>query len=317
VIDESSNFFDFEIDEKWANFRTKYPDRPFCLLQPQDPIVGIPYLHIPAGFSRKTTFSVVRRDDVNPAGPSDWASICGITSATGIDFVALFVDNSGSMYTSTVQESYDKFIDDLSALGLDFCTVENGSEDWITPFDAQMGTFNNITRQCETTGVVQGGAADADSIAALSQPSTSNQTTESPSTSNQTTGSPNMTPVDNPSQLLPTESPIMIPSGNPSHTPSSRPSALISSTEPTIEPSQELKPTFTMVPTTMEPVKTPSPAQSKAPKATPSPSESTTPKATPSPSQGTASKATPSPTMPKATANPTVNPSPDPAMTRL
>lgn len=37
VIDESDSYPDGEIDAKWMSFRTNFPSRPFCLLQPLEP----------------------------------------------------------------------------------------------------------------------------------------------------------------------------------------------------------------------------------------------------------------------------------------
>jgi hypothetical protein len=148
VIDESDNFSDSNIVNKWTDFRSKYPSRRFCLLQPQNPSNG-GSLYRPAAFDSdpQTTFAIVDRDD-QTGQASDWLSICGITGSTGIDFVALFVDVSGSMELSTVQLSFDKFRDDLVTLGLNYCRVTNTREDWITPFDAQMATYDPVTGLC-------------------------------------------------------------------------------------------------------------------------------------------------------------------------
>jgi hypothetical protein len=150
VIDESDNFSDGTIDTTWAAFRAKYPDRPFCLLQPQNPDTGYNRLYRPAAFASdpKTKFAVVNRDNNDTSQASDWLTMCGITGTTGIDFVALFIDTSGSMNLGTVQASFAKFQTDLAALGLAYCNVLNGVEDWITPFDAQMANYDPGTGLC-------------------------------------------------------------------------------------------------------------------------------------------------------------------------
>lgn len=148
VIDESS-LPNAHIETLWANFRVKYPLRPFCLLQPQIPQTSNNFLHRPPAFDADslTTFSLVNRD-VSTGIASDWLSICGINGSTGIDFVALFVDISGSMDANTVALSRAKFETDLGNLGVAFCDVLNDLEDWITPFDADLAVYDPVTGLC-------------------------------------------------------------------------------------------------------------------------------------------------------------------------
>lgn len=84
----------------------------------------------------RTTFQIVDRDQGNTSLASDWAGICDIDvlASTGIDYVALFVDQSGSMSLDTVLASYNKFVEDLATAGLTFQEVLTTQEDWITPF---------------------------------------------------------------------------------------------------------------------------------------------------------------------------------------
>ena len=77
----------------------------------------------------------VNRDSGNVASLSEWYDICNIDSIPDGSEIAIFIDNSGSMTTSTVQASYDKLIQRLNARNITVVTVTNGSEDWITPFD--------------------------------------------------------------------------------------------------------------------------------------------------------------------------------------
>jgi Dictyostelium (slime mold) repeat len=144
VIDESDNFFDSEIDTKWAAFRANFPDRFFCLLQPLEPSYSRIYFPTKPDFlsDPRVTFAQVKRDNGNAALASDWLTACGYDdfSTNGIDFIGLFVDESGSMTRSTVQASLAKLDVDLAAAKLTYCSVFNGSEDWITPFDTALGT---------------------------------------------------------------------------------------------------------------------------------------------------------------------------------
>lgn len=143
VIDESS-LINTYIDSTWNTFRTNWPNRTFCLLQPQIPNTGNDVLYRPPAFDSdpRTKNKTVTRDGGNPADASDWFNDCGFgsLSTSGIDFVGLFIDTSGSMALSTVQASYDLFVTTLANAGLSFCKVENSDEDWITPFDTTLGT---------------------------------------------------------------------------------------------------------------------------------------------------------------------------------
>jgi len=141
IIDESDNFSDANIEAKWATFRTTYPDRPFCLLQPLDSALS--RLYLPPSFlsDSRTTFAQVSRDDLGPASeiqpsPSDWFGICGfgVYEGSDIDFIGKFLDTSGSMNETTVQASNSMFDQKVSAASLTIEEVFNEDEDWITPF---------------------------------------------------------------------------------------------------------------------------------------------------------------------------------------
>lgn len=76
----------------------------------------------------------VNRDDGNTALASDWYTICGIDNLPDDSKIALFIDNSGSMTTATIQASYNLLVSKLAVKNISIITVENGNEDWITPF---------------------------------------------------------------------------------------------------------------------------------------------------------------------------------------
>ena len=92
--------------------------------------------------SNKTgkTFGPIRvnRDGGNTSNVSDWYTICNLDKVPNNSKVALFLDNSGSMTTGTVQASYDLLVSKLNARGITFITVENQSEDWISDFDTTL-----------------------------------------------------------------------------------------------------------------------------------------------------------------------------------
>jgi hypothetical protein len=135
VIDENDGK---PVDTAWLAFRTRYPDRPFCLLHPPTN-VGSP-LSIPATFNNDTAnvYAAVTRDasDVDPATRSDWFTICNLADsrARGLTNVVLFVDNSGSLKTAAVQNAHDAFQANVVAVGMQVVSaVYNDQEDYINP----------------------------------------------------------------------------------------------------------------------------------------------------------------------------------------
>ena len=77
---------------------------------------------------------IVNRDSGVVANATDWYKICKIDDLPEGSSIALFIDNSGSMRTSTVQASYDAFVAKLNEKNITITTVTNNDEDWITPF---------------------------------------------------------------------------------------------------------------------------------------------------------------------------------------
>lgn len=67
----------------------------------------------------------------------DWYEMIGASRLPDNSRICLFVDNSGSMRTSTVQHSYDLFVSKLEERGISFFVVENGDENWIETFDRE------------------------------------------------------------------------------------------------------------------------------------------------------------------------------------
>jgi len=77
----------------------------------------------------------INRDRDTGAGyESDWYAIANLDQIPDGSSIALFIDNSGSMTTATVQSSYEKFVAKLNERGITITTVTNTDEDWITPF---------------------------------------------------------------------------------------------------------------------------------------------------------------------------------------
>jgi hypothetical protein len=136
VIDENTE--KAVVDADWLAFRARYPDRPFCLLQPRPNPDGD--LTLPATFDndKYNVYANVTRDglDVDPATRSDWFTICNLADsrARGLTNVVLFVDNSGSMRTSSVQNAHDAFRANVTAAGMQVVNaVYNLLEDYVDP----------------------------------------------------------------------------------------------------------------------------------------------------------------------------------------
>jgi hypothetical protein len=134
VIDEDSDFGNLEAsyaspNEAWNSFRGSYPNRCFHLLDPDTSPVY--YNHLKIGqlsyngvswFDEVTAGTAylyqVNRDDGNAAGRSDWWDLIGADVLPSGAKIALCVDNSGSMFISTVQASVDYFVEQATAAGV-------------------------------------------------------------------------------------------------------------------------------------------------------------------------------------------------------
>jgi len=131
VIDENDSK---NVETDWNDLREKFPDRPFCLLQP-----GAPGgLSFPSTYfdDPRNIFSNVTRDSQDVTNVSDWYNICNLNAGKpqGLTNVVLFVDNSGSMTTASVQNAFDLFAVRVAENGFKIVTaVYNDREDYIDP----------------------------------------------------------------------------------------------------------------------------------------------------------------------------------------
>lgn len=136
VIDETDGFPPRSVQNLWTQLRTEFPLRPFCLLQPLRNDNLRVYTPPALLTDPNTIFANVTRDDNVVTMRSNWYDICNIDSSLlrGLTRVALFIDNSGSMTTSTVQASNDFFLERLASVGIsDVRGVQNDNEDYISP----------------------------------------------------------------------------------------------------------------------------------------------------------------------------------------
>jgi len=164
VMDESIERTLEEVAEHWGKFRDRYPDRYFCLLQPfyfidgkdEDQFLesypgGIyeEMLRVPDSYhnDRRTSFHQVNRDSGKTEYRDDWYDLCDVEEwkLRGLDRLALFVDQSGSMDIGTVRQSYDWFITKVQASNIEIVSGNsNDDEDWVKPFYT---SFNNPVYQ--------------------------------------------------------------------------------------------------------------------------------------------------------------------------
>lgn len=135
VIDECS-VSAATISSDWTTFRTTWPQRPFYLLQPGGPSYGS--LKQPASFTADPLAYgpiTVNRDNGNPAQASDWYTICNIDKLPNGSNFALWIDNSGSMTTSTVRASLDLLNAKIAPRGITYSLQTDGGENWVLPFN--------------------------------------------------------------------------------------------------------------------------------------------------------------------------------------
>lgn len=145
VIDETEDQqTQSSINAAWNSFSAQFPRRKLYLIVPNIPTLnpdpgsgtGGDQVYLPEG--RGDNFFgpyFVRRDGGNPSAADDWYELCQLGRLSNNSTIALFVDNSGSMYTGSVQASYDLFLSRLSARNINVVTVTGSSEDYITPFN--------------------------------------------------------------------------------------------------------------------------------------------------------------------------------------
>lgn len=80
----------------------------------------------------------INRDQGNAANATDIYALCNLDQLADGSDVALFVDNSGSMTTATIQAAYDDLIAKLNARNMSVIVVTNTAEDWISDFDTTL-----------------------------------------------------------------------------------------------------------------------------------------------------------------------------------
>ena len=106
-----------DVDSR-RGFRTAFPYRSFYLLDPGGPN----NINLPANWSSDAYAYGpigVNRDNGNAGSRSDWFTICNFQSLPYGTIVSIWIDVSGSMTLSTVQASYDYFLQRCAAAGIE------------------------------------------------------------------------------------------------------------------------------------------------------------------------------------------------------
>jgi hypothetical protein len=134
VIDESSPSV-AQIASDWNTFRSRYPNRPFVILQP----TGSPLsaLNIPTTYDG-TVISNIVRDNGVVDNRMDWFALIGMENLPTGRVVSIAVDNSGSMTLNNVRASYDFFKTRVLGAGLQIVETTFINERWAPPHDRLM-----------------------------------------------------------------------------------------------------------------------------------------------------------------------------------
>ena len=145
VIDEASSPTATQLITDWSIFRSRWPLRPYYLLQIEEGCCGVdmkipPDMQNEINTSPLTTAYLVAdgnqlpRDDGNSALASDWFVLANCGSLQPEDNVLLFIDQSGSTTLANVRASYDLFLSKAATAGLNVWLVTNTGENYIDPF---------------------------------------------------------------------------------------------------------------------------------------------------------------------------------------
>ena len=147
-----------DVNGAWGEFRTLWPNRKFFLIEPMrnngtqsltgldQSIKSASNILMPTAFvteAQAGVKAVYIQSTRNTTGTNWWSKIGGSSLPSGAE-VILWVDNSGSLTTGTVQAEYNAFKAAAAAANVTVTEVTNltsgqgGSlfkEDWINPFD--------------------------------------------------------------------------------------------------------------------------------------------------------------------------------------
>tara|TARA_B100001250_G_scaffold46655_2_gene36563 strand:- start:1965 stop:4976 length:3012 start_codon:yes stop_codon:yes gene_type:complete len=139
LIDEVSPSVN-TMENDWNSFRSNFPYRTFWLLQAvinSNGNISYPLsrLKMPPSYLSDPYANggiQVRRDNNNANFTSSWFDICNLNQVPTGTYVSLWIDISGSMVFNTVQASYNEFVADCAANGVNIILETSDSgERWI------------------------------------------------------------------------------------------------------------------------------------------------------------------------------------------
>ena len=162
VIDESSPSAETTRAD-WLSFRSTFSQRRFYLLDPgggggfgpnNNNRIPPEFINDPLAFGP----IAVARDNGNVGARSDWFTICNLAGLPSGSGISLAIDTSGSMRFSTVQASYDLFIQNCNNAGYIVILDDRfPDERWILPHFIYLPP--NATFSVSPTAIVRGNTA--------------------------------------------------------------------------------------------------------------------------------------------------------------
>ena len=132
VIDENNSL---SVDNQWIGFTSSHPARQFNLMRvsPHSGL-GTPSSNLP-GVAEYFRMYDVNRDNGMTTSRSDWYELAGFESlANSGALISLWIDTSGSMDMSSVQASYNLFIERCNSAGISVETTTGYGENYIGAF---------------------------------------------------------------------------------------------------------------------------------------------------------------------------------------
>ena len=134
VIDENDGW---SVDNQWIGFTSAHPARQFNLMKvagSESAGLGTPSSELP-GVAEYFRMYDVNRDSGMTSMRSDWYELVGFDSiANSGAIISLWIDTSGSMDMSSVQASYNLFIERCNSAGISVETTTGFGENYIGAF---------------------------------------------------------------------------------------------------------------------------------------------------------------------------------------
>ena len=133
VIDENDGG---NVDNQWIGFTSAHPARQFNLMRVPSGYAGLgtPSSNLP-GVAEYFRMYNVNRDSGMTSMRSDWFELAGFESlANSGALISLWIDTSGSMDMSSVQASYNLFIEKCNSAGISVETTTGYGENYIGAF---------------------------------------------------------------------------------------------------------------------------------------------------------------------------------------